>query len=355
MNKSNQLPPNQQLAAPGKWPFVGEREPRKSDAAWIVSVEGLVEEPRTWTLDELLALPQVERAVDIHCVTRWLKLGARFRGVLLKMLLELARPKLGAAYISFVARSERDHSTSLPLEDALALETLVAFEYEGEPLDVTHGGPVRTIVPDRYFYKSLKWLERIEVLAEDRLGYWENGIGYHNVADPWQEQRFIAPNLKLAEVRDLMERRDFSGRDLRGIQCEKRDLAGLNARDAALRDAHFERADLSESCFVGANLSNAHFQGAKLCSSKFAEDGKSSADAEGANFCGADLRAADLRGVSLFGATFFPLSPREPWGPAFFDKWTRIDEAAIQTLAATPEQESYVRGVLSLLHDDRSE
>ena len=287
MNVSDQkLPPNQHLAAPGKWPFVGEREPRKSDSPWTVSVSGLVEQPRTWSMDELIALPQVERTVDIHCVTRWSKLGAQFRGILLKTLLDLARPKMGAAYISFVARSERDHSTSLPLIDALELETLVALQYEGESLDVTHGGPVRTIVPERYFYKSLKWLERIEVLAEDRLGYWEDGIGYHNVADPWLEQRFIASNLKLAEVRDLMERRDFSGHDLRGIQCEKRDLAGLNAREAALRDAHFERADLAESCFVGANLSNAHFQGAKLCSAKFAEDGCKSADAEGARRTG---------------------------------------------------------------------
>ena len=349
------LPPNQHLAAPTKWPYVGESESRQSDEPWTVSVAGLVEKPQTWSLDELFELPQIEQTVDIHCVTRWSKLGAKFRGVPLKTLIEIARPKLGAAFVSFVARSERDHSTSLPLSDALALETLVAFEYEGEPLEMTHGGPVRTIVPDRYFYKSLKWLEQIELLAEDRLGYWEDGIGYHNVADPWQEQRFIASNLKLAETRKLIEQRDFSNRDLRGIQCEKRDLAGLNARNAALRDAQFERADLTESCFVGANLSNAHFEGAKLCSAKFAEVGCKSADAEGANFCGADLRAADLRGVSLFGATFFPLSPRDPWGPAFFDKWTRIDEAAIATLGATPEQESYVRGVLSLLHNDRSE
>lgn len=341
------LPPNQQLAARGKWPVVGEKRPRAESNPWCVAVNGLVARPRIWTLDELRALPQVERVVDIHCVTRWSKLGARFGGVSLHAILELAQPLLNARFISFVARSERTHSTSLPLQDAIGLDTLIAFTFEGKPLEEIHGGPVRTMVPGRYFYKSVKWLEKVELLAEDRLGYWEAGIGYHNVADPWKEQRYLAANLDRHEVRQLLESRDFSGRDLRGIDADHMDLAALNARGAALRDAHFQRANLERACFDGANLSNAHLEGANLRSASFCIHGGQFADVEGANFRGADLREADFTGASLFGVTFCP-EPDEigEWGPAIIDQSTRMDDKAIETLAATPVQEEFVMRAL---------
>ncbi|HEV2761509.1 MAG TPA: molybdopterin-dependent oxidoreductase, partial [Pyrinomonadaceae bacterium] len=101
------LPPNQQLAAPGKWPVVGERAPRRDDAPWSVSFNGLVAAPKTWTLEELNAMPQVEQAIDIHCVTRWSKPGAKFAGVPLARLLDACEPSPQARFLSFVARSER--------------------------------------------------------------------------------------------------------------------------------------------------------------------------------------------------------------------------------------------------------
>jgi DMSO/TMAO reductase YedYZ molybdopterin-dependent catalytic subunit len=340
------LPPNQQLAAPGKWPVVGEKRPRAGDEPWRVRVRGLVARPRAWLLDELRSLPPVERVVDVHCVTRWSRPGVRFGGVPLGRLLEECGPLPAARFVSFVARSERNHSTSLPLADALGLDTLVAFTCEGRPLEDAHGGPVRTVVPGRYFYKSLKWLETVELLAEDRLGYWEGAIGYHNVADPWREQRYVAANLDRQEVRRLLEARDFSGRDLRGLEVGGMDLAGLNARGAALRDAHFERANLRGACFDGANLSNAHLEGADLRGATFGADAGRAADVEGANFRGADLRGADLTGASLFGATFYPDPGGAEWGPALLDHSTRVDDGALATLAATPAQEAFVRRAL---------
>src|SRR5204863_743217 len=137
-----------------------EREPRADDAPWSVTVAGAVGRPRTYSLAELRALPQIQRTIDVHCVTRWSKLGARFSGVPLADLLHPAEVHPAAQFISFIARSDRAHSTSLPLADAVRLQTLVALTYEDAPLPVEHGGPVRTIVPGRYFYKSLKWLER---------------------------------------------------------------------------------------------------------------------------------------------------------------------------------------------------
>jgi DMSO/TMAO reductase YedYZ molybdopterin-dependent catalytic subunit len=335
------LPPNQQLAAPGKWPVVGEKGPRRDGAPWTITVAGLVEHPRVWTLPELAALPAVERAIDIHCVTRWSRLGARFSGIPLSLLLDAAGPLPEARFVSFVARSERGHSTSLPLADALALDTLVALAHEGAPLEEIHGGPVRAIVPGRYFYKSVKWLERVELLPEDRLGYWEAEAGYHNTADPWREQRYIASSLDRRTVAALLESRDFSGRDLLGIDAAGRVLDGLNARAALLRDADFRKASLREADFAGANLSNARLQGADLRRARF-----HGADLEGADFRGADLQGADLQGASLFGATFCEAEPDapEPYGPARLDPSTRVDDDALSRLS--PAQERFVQAGL---------
>lgn len=345
MTTQSRLPPNQQLAAPGKWPTVGEKLPRRSDEPWCVAVKGLVARPRTWSLEELRSLPQVERALDIHCVTRWSKLGARFGGVLLSHLLELCQPLPNARYVSFVARSERNHSTSLPLADALGLETLVTLTYEGDPLDELHGGPVRTVVRERYFYKSLKWLESIELLADDRLGYWEAVAGSHNTADPWLEQRYIAPNLDRATARDLLLRRDFSGRDLRGVDARGLDLRGLDARGAVLRDGHFERANLEGARFDGANLTLAHLEGANLRDASFGRHAGKAADIEGINLRGADLRGVDFSGASLLAATFCP-EPGDPddWGSALLDKTTRIEPVQVESL--TPTQQAFVRQAL---------
>ena len=194
-----------------KWPYVGEPgpDPARRAEPWRVRVSGLVARPQTWSVEELWALPQVEARIDIHCVTRWSKPGARFSGVPLQTVLDACQPLAQARFVSFVARSARSHSTSLALADALALDTLLALSYEGRPLAERHGGPIRTVVRERYFYKSLKWLEEIRVLAEDELGYWEKEAGYHNRADPWQEQRYIVPHIDNRLYRRLLKARDF--------------------------------------------------------------------------------------------------------------------------------------------------
>ncbi|GAB4454133.1 MAG: molybdopterin-dependent oxidoreductase [Armatimonadaceae bacterium] len=295
---SPELPPNQHLAAPGKWPVVGEKTPRSDDSPWSVTVAGLVRNPCLFSLDDLHGMPQTDLVMDIHCVTRWSRRGARFRGVRLAEVLARAEPLPEARFLSFIARTDRHHSTSLPLADALDLDTLIALEHDGEPLETIHGGPVRIVTPGRYFYKSVKWLERIEALAEDRLGYWEAEAGYHNHADPWQEERYIAPDVSPADLKRLLQERNISGRDLRGVRAEGRDLSGLVAVGASLRDAHFENADLRGADFSGANLSNAHLNGANLTGAKFTDT-----DVEGAAFDGAILTDTDFTGASLFGTT----------------------------------------------------
>ena len=338
-----QLPPGQQLVAAGKWPLVGERSARDTTDPWTVSVAGLVDEPREFSLGELAAMPRVEFMFDIHCVTRWSKPGVRFGGILLADIFSIVRPQPTASFVSFVARSERSHSTSLVLGEALELGAMIALECEGQPLAEVHGGPVRVVAPGRYFYKSLKWLAQIELLAEDRLGYWEATAGYHNHADPLREERYMAPGLTKQQAAAILATRDWSDRDLRSINASDRRLAGLVAHRALLRDTDFRRCELQRACFAGANLSNAHFERADLRGASFVR-----ADCEGANFSGADLRDVDFSGASLFGASFCSESST---GKAIdemsghLDATTRIDNAAIEQL--TPIQQEFVRRALS--------
>lgn len=322
---NRKLPPGQQLVARDKWPLVGERQPTKSGRPWTVSVEGLVESPRAWTLEELAAMPRVTKTVDIHCVTRWSRLGVTFSGVPLADLLVYSSIGPQARFVSFVARTDRRHSTSLPLEVALEKETLVVLEADGAPLAVEHGGPVRTVTPGLYFYKSLKWLERIELMAEDRLGYWEAEAGYHNGADPWQEQRYMAATLTKQQAVRVLDERDFAGQDLRGVDAAGRDLSDLDAREAILRDADFRNANLQNAKFDRALLANAHFERADLRRASLRD-----ADLEGANFAGADVRRTNLRGASLFGATFCrEVDPLAAAALPDADLATLLDEIAV--------------------------
>jgi len=327
---NEKLPPGQQLAAPGKWPAVGERAPGPGPAEWSLTLVDLDGREHSWTLATFRQLPRVTRKIDIHCVTRWSQPGMEFTGVLLQHALAAAEMSFAANFVSFIARSERRHSTSLPLAVALRLQAMLAWEANGEPLASIHGGPLRVIVPDRYFYKSLKWLARIELLHEDRLGFWEATAGYHNEADPWREQRYLASTLDRREAAAVLARRDFAGRDLRGIDARGHDLTGLHARGALLRDADFRGCRLDAACFEGANLSNAHLADACLCGASFLN-----ADLEGADFSAADLRGADFRGASVFGATFAPLDAEgriDLARKASWDATTRFDAARLEDL-----------------------
>ncbi len=332
------LPPNQQLVARNKWPITGEKAPRADDRPWTLTVAGEVAQPRTFSLAELQAMPQRQFVVDIHCVTRWSKLGAKFSGLLLEDIVQQVHPTDAARFVSFVARSERDHSTSLPLAEALQLGTFLALSFDGQPLPTEHGGPLRTVTPGRYFYKSLKWLEGLEFLPEDKLGYWEAEAGYHNTAEPWAEQRYMAASLSRQETWQVLESRDFSGRDLRSIDASGRDLQGLNAQQAQLRDADFRKCDLRGANFTSANLSNARLQGADLRDAVFKD-----ADVEGANFAACDLRGASFAGASLFGASFVDLDEA---GTADLSTGARLETTpsleAWQLEALTPVQRDYL-------------
>ncbi len=155
-------------------------------ATWSLSVDGEVERPFALRWDELMALPQSEVTVDIHCVTRWSKLDTTWRGVRVAELLERAGVKSSGRFV--LAHCDGGYTTNLPVEALYEDDVLVAHTYGGEPLEPDHGAPLRLLVPGRYFWKSAKFLRRLEILDADRQGFWELN-GYHNDADPWTEQR----------------------------------------------------------------------------------------------------------------------------------------------------------------------
>ncbi len=335
----NRLPPGQHLVSASKWPTIGEKLPEESSRPWTLTVAGLVEHEITYSLEQLIELSQTEIVTDIHCVTRWSKYDVSFSGVRLADLLEVSRVQDKAKYISFISRSERRHASSLVLNDAIDLGVLIATQTDGKPLPIEKGGPIRSIVPRRYFYKSVKWVERIELIEKDQLGFWESDSGYHNQADPWQEQRFISQSVDKKQARILIESRDFSGRDLLSIVVRDHDLQNLDAREALLRNADFANCNLEQADFSGANLSNASFVGANLSQAKFV-----GADLEGANLAGADIRGALFEGCSLFGSTFCDQTEQDPpsiSNGARFDGSTVIPESATEAL--TPVQLEYVR------------
>ncbi len=81
------------------------------------------------------------------------------------------------------------YTTNLPLDVLVDDDVLLAHRFGGERLEVEHGGPLRMVVPKLYFWKSAKWVNRLEFMTEDSLGFWESH-GYHRHGDPWKEERF---------------------------------------------------------------------------------------------------------------------------------------------------------------------
>jgi DMSO/TMAO reductase YedYZ molybdopterin-dependent catalytic subunit len=152
---------------------------------WDFTIRGAVDQPISWTWDELQALPSETVIVDIHCVTKWSKLDTLWTGVSLDTLLEAV--ETAAEYV--FAFCDGGYTTNLPLDDLTGGKAWIAYEYGGEPLDPEHGGPLRLLVPHLYFWKSAKWVRALELREYDEPGFWET-YGYHNYGDPWKEQRY---------------------------------------------------------------------------------------------------------------------------------------------------------------------
>jgi DMSO/TMAO reductase YedYZ molybdopterin-dependent catalytic subunit len=161
--------------------------PRIDVKEWRFRVYGLVEQELVLTWEEFMALPQTAMNRDFHCVTQWSKLNNLWVGVQFGEVLRQIKPKPEAPYI--MVHCYGGYTTNLPLDVLKEDDVMFAHQHEGKPLEEAHGGPLRLVVPSRYGWKSAKWVNGLEFMAEERPGFWEER-GYHMSGDPWKEERF---------------------------------------------------------------------------------------------------------------------------------------------------------------------
>jgi DMSO/TMAO reductase YedYZ molybdopterin-dependent catalytic subunit len=180
------LPPGQVKTE--KWPVLHHGQvPHVDLSTWDLVVDGLVGRPQRWTWEEFQKLPRTRVHSDIHCVTRWSRFDNTWDGVSLREVSRIVSPAAEARFA--VLHAEHGFTTNLPLAELIQDDVLLADQHDGKALTPEHGWPLRLVVPRRYFWKSAKWIRRIELVAADEPGFWERN-GYHNEADPWREERF---------------------------------------------------------------------------------------------------------------------------------------------------------------------
>jgi DMSO/TMAO reductase YedYZ molybdopterin-dependent catalytic subunit len=181
---ADRVPPGQYVE-PGFPVLTAGPTPRLDPDDWGFRIDGMVAEEQEWTWSEFAELPFEDVPCDIHCVTKWSKLGTSFRGVPVDRLLEPASPQ-GEYAMAF---SYGGYTTNLSLADLTGGKAWVVTEHEGGALPREHGGPARLLVPHLYFWKSAKWVAGLRVMDRDEPGFWEQN-GYHNRGDPWKEERY---------------------------------------------------------------------------------------------------------------------------------------------------------------------
>lgn len=195
-DKLKRLPPGQLLTQ--RFPILHYGPiPDFNPVTWDFRVWGEVEEPLMLAWDEFKALPRVQNTMDLHCVTTWSKYDTHWEGVSVRMLIDTGLIKLKPSACFVLQHAEYGYTTNLPLELVLAENFLLAIHYEGQPLTLEHGFPLRGVVgaipgredlKDVYLWKGAKWLRGLEFMPKDQLGFWERA-GYHNEGDVWKEQR----------------------------------------------------------------------------------------------------------------------------------------------------------------------
>lgn len=179
------LPPGQHEVK--NWPVLDLGiQPKILTDKWSLQIDGLVENPRTFSWNDFMALPQAEVVRDFHCVTTWSRFDNRWKGVEFNTIADVVKLKPGAKYI--LCTSYDNYTTNLTLEAALD-DLILVHSWEGQPLTREHGGPVRGVVSKIYAWKGAKWIKQITVLPVDQLGFWEVR-GYSNTADPWTDDRY---------------------------------------------------------------------------------------------------------------------------------------------------------------------
>jgi DMSO/TMAO reductase YedYZ molybdopterin-dependent catalytic subunit len=186
--REGELPPGQRLQE--GWPVLHYGPvPRFKPDRWEFQVFGATADgaKHCWNYEEFSALAKTTVRGDFHCVTKFSMLGVEWGGVSTSTILELAPPAPEVTHVMVWA--EYGFSSNLRIADFTDDKSLFATHRGGEPLTAEHGFPVRLIVPHLYAWKGPKWVRAVEYMIADRRGFWEER-GYHNLGDPWREQRY---------------------------------------------------------------------------------------------------------------------------------------------------------------------
>lgn len=181
----NKVPPGQVVTK--TFPVLSATDPPNFDPKnFRFRVFGAVERPYYMTWDELMAMPKVKKTLDIHCVTHWSRLGDEWEGISMKAVLEKAKPK-GKFVMQWATKV--GYSANTAIENTMTENAMLAYNFNGKPLPAEHGGPLRGLISELYFWKSAKWIDALEVMDENNPGFWEVR-GYNMHGDPWKEERY---------------------------------------------------------------------------------------------------------------------------------------------------------------------
>jgi DMSO/TMAO reductase YedYZ molybdopterin-dependent catalytic subunit len=181
----DRVPPGQHLTKGFPVLTYGET-PSVNQTDWQLRVWGLAQE-KTFSWQDLMAMPQSEFTADFHCVTTWSKLDVQWTGVKVTDFMQFVEVDPKATQI--LEHCYGGYTTNIAIADFLRPENFLAHTLFGEPLPAEHGGALRLVVPHLYAWKSAKWLNGLEFLDHEQLGFWERN-GYHRRGEPWAEERY---------------------------------------------------------------------------------------------------------------------------------------------------------------------
>lgn len=181
----DRVPPGQYLAKGFPVLTYGET-PQVNTATWQLRIWGLAK-PVTFNWADFMALPQNHFTADFHCVTRWSKLDVKWTGIKVTDFMSLLEVDASATHL--MEHCYGGYTTNISRADFARPENFFAHQVFGEPLSAEHGGPMRLVVPHLYAWKSAKWINGLEFLNHEELGFWERN-GYHRRGEPWAEERY---------------------------------------------------------------------------------------------------------------------------------------------------------------------
>ena len=181
------LPPNQVIT--DKFPeFTYGKLPKISINDWTLNISGTIDKEINLHWNDLLIKFKHNSIIsDFHCVTKWSKLNIVWEGILIKDLISFVKPNQTTKHVIFSCFG--NYSTNLTLETLITTNAILAHSANKKPLTLEHGWPLRLVVPNRYGWKSAKWIKTIKFSDIDQPGFWETN-GYHNNGNPWTEERF---------------------------------------------------------------------------------------------------------------------------------------------------------------------